>query len=346
MGVGAHDMGCRRILFSVALAGASVLTGVTAPAAGADPLSDARRDLVAAQAAAVAAAQRYTDALTEQARHEAEIARLEAEIPRLRARAEELKVQVQDRAVQLYQQGSSMPISRMIEAESVVDAARAINLTSNAASHDRDLAAELTRTAAQLAHDQVELRTRKTALDGLIPQLATDHARLDAALVAADTAVDALEAVGFSQATFGGLDGAAAGRVATGAATCPVAGTTAFVNDWGAPRSGGRTHQGNDMFAAWGTPLVAVIDGVVRHDLDDLGGVGVWLDGDDGVSYYYAHLSRWEGDPRRVARGDIVGYVGDTGNARGGPAHLHFGIRAPNAEMVNPYPTVRALCGV
>ena len=117
-----------------------------------------------------------------------------------------------------------------------------------------------------------------------------------------------------------------------------------FVNDWGAPRSGGRTHKGNDMFAAWDTPLVAVVDGAVRHDVDDLGGVGVWLVGDDGVSYYYAHLSRWEGEDRSVARGEVVGYVGDTGNAAGGPPHLHFGIRAPSGEMVNPYPTVRALC--
>jgi murein DD-endopeptidase MepM/ murein hydrolase activator NlpD len=117
----------------------------------------------------------------------------------------------------------------------------------------------------------------------------------------------------------------------------------AFVNDWGAPRSGGRTHQGNDLFAPHGTPNVAVVDGTVRHDLDDLGGLGVWLDGDDGVSYYYAHLSRFEGPPRRVARGDVVGYVGDTGNARGGAPHTHFGMRVASG-MVNPFPTLRALC--
>ena len=129
----------------------------------------------------------------------------------------------------------------------------------------------------------------------------------------------------------------------TRAAVCPIAGAVAFVNDWGAPRSGGRTHKGTDLFARYGTPNVAVTSGAVRWSLDDLGGLGAWLDGDDGVSYYYAHLSRVEGEPRRVARGAVIGYVGDTGHAAGGPPHTHFGIRT-GGEMVNPYPTVRVLC--
>ena len=122
-------------------------------------------------------------------------------------------MQVVDRAVQLYQQGSSMPISRMVEAENVVDAARAINLTSNAASHDRDLASELTRTAAQLVHDEQELRARKAAQETLIAQLAVERQQLDAAMAAAGVAVRNLEAVGFSQASFRDVDGAAADRL-------------------------------------------------------------------------------------------------------------------------------------
>jgi murein DD-endopeptidase MepM/ murein hydrolase activator NlpD len=313
--------------------------------ASADPLSDLRSERDRTQAAAVDAAQRYSDALSEQAAQEAEIARLEAEIPRLRARAEELKIEVRNRAVDMYQQGSSMPLSRMIDAGSVVEAARAIQLSSSAANHDRDLAAELTRTATQLAKDEADLKVRKAAQDALVVQLADQKAAVDVALAAADVAVQNLEAVEASQAEFAALDGAAAGQVATGASVCPVAGTTVFVNDWGAPRSGGRTHKGTDMLAAMGTPLVAGVAGTIQWDLDDLGGAGVWLVGDDGVGYYYAHLSRYEGEaPRRVTRGEVIGYVGDTGNAKGGPPHLHFGIRAPNGEMVNPYPTVRVLC--
>jgi peptidoglycan LD-endopeptidase LytH len=338
----------RLLLTAVAIAAVAAIalpSAAAVAAAGADPLTDLRSERDRTQAAAVDAAQRYSDALSEQAAQEAEIARLEAEIPKLRARSAELKIQVRGRAVDMYQQGTSMPLSRMIDAGSVVEAARAIQLSSTAANHDRDLAAELTRTAAQLAKDEAELKVRKAAQDALVLQLADQKAGLEVALVAADLAVQNLEAVGASQAEFAGVDGAAAGQVRTGASVCPVGGTTVFVNDWGAPRSGGRTHQGTDMLAAMATPLVAVTSGTVEWNLDDLGGVGIWLRGDDGIGYYYAHLSRYEGEsPRRVTRGEVIGYVGDTGNAKGGPPHLHFGIQAPSGEMVNPYPTVRALC--
>ncbi len=327
-----------------ALVGALVVTLLATPAA-ADPLADARQERDRSQAVAIEAAQRYADALSEQAVQETEIARLEVEIPRLRARTAELKVQVRDRAVTMYRQGSTMPLSRMLDAGGVIEAARAIQLTSSAAGHDRALASELTQAAAQLERDEVDLRVRKAAQDTLVAQLADQRAAVEQALVAADQAVANLEAVGESQAEFRGVSGAAAGQVRTGAAVCPVAGVAVFVNDWGAPRSGGRTHKGNDLLAAMDTTLVAVVAGTVQWDDDVLGGVGAWLMGDDGVGYYYAHMSRREGAaPRRVARGEVIGYVGDTGNAVGGPPHLHFGMRAQSGEMVNPYPTMRALC--
>lgn len=321
-----------------------MLVVVFAAPAGADAIGDARRERDQAQAAAVAAAQAYADSLSEQARLEAEIGRLEAEIPALRARAKELRAQVRERAVQMYQQGSSMPFARVVDAPSVVDAARAVHLTESAGNHDRDAAAELTATATQLARDEAELEQRKVAQDALVGRLAGEKAALEHALLASDAALALVEKIVASQGEFDALDPAAAGRVDTRAALCPVAGPVAFVNDWGAPRSGGRTHQGTDMFAPYGTPDVAVVDGQMEIELGGLGGISVWVHGDDGVSYYYAHLSRVEGPPRRVARGDVIGYVGDTGNAAGGPAHTHFGIRT-NAMMVNPYPTLRVLCG-
>ncbi|MFO7591721.1 MAG: peptidoglycan DD-metalloendopeptidase family protein [Acidimicrobiia bacterium] len=324
---------------------ATIAVSALATPASADPLADARQERDRTQAVAIAAAQRYADALTEQATQEAEIARLEAEIPRLRARTDELKVQVRDRAVQMYRQGSTMPLSLMLDAGGVVEAARAIQLTASAAGHDRALAGELTRTAARLERDEADLRVRKASQDALVVQLADERVAVDQALLAADQAVSNLEAVGASQAEFRDVSGAAAGQVRTGAAACPVAGVTVFVNDWGAPRSGGRTHKGNDLLAAMGTPLEAVVAGTVQWDDDDLGGIGAWLMGDDGVGYYYAHMSRREGAaPRRVARGEVIGFVGDTGNAVGGPPHLHFGVRSQSGEMVNPFPTLRALC--
>jgi murein DD-endopeptidase MepM/ murein hydrolase activator NlpD len=325
------------------LAALAVVVALAAPAA-ADPIADAQRERDVAQATAVATAQAYVDALGEQARQESEILRLEAEIPALRARAAELRKQVRERAIQMYQQGSSMPISLMVDAGSVVESARAIQLTQSAANHDRDLSAELTAAAARLARDEAELRTRKAAQDALVVQLAAQKTALEDALRSSEEALALVEKVMASQAEFDGADAAAAGKVNTRASLCPIYGPVAFVNDWGAPRSGGRTHQGNDLFAQYGAPNIAVVSGQMEIELGGLGGIAVWVHGDDGVSYYYAHLSRVEGIARRVARGEVIGYVGDTGNAAGGPPHTHFGIRS-NGMMVNPYPTLRALCG-
>ena len=106
---------------------------------------------------------------------------------------------------------------------------------------------------------------------------------------------------------------------------CPVAGRTRFIDDFGAPRPGHRRHEGIDLLAPRGTPVVATVSGVLeRHD-QPLGGNAYYLHGDDGLTYYGAHLATFVRGDGRVRIGQIIGTVGDTGNARGGPTHLHFG---------------------
>lgn len=125
---------------------------------------------------------------------------------------------------------------------------------------------------------------------------------------------------------------------------CPVGGATSFSDTWGAPRSGGRSHKGVDMFAARGTPVVASVAGVVRHRNSSLGGKSYYLAGDDGNTYYGAHLNTY-GASGRVTAGTVVGTVGNTGNARFSSPHLHFEIHPNGGSAVNPTPTVRAACG-
>jgi murein DD-endopeptidase MepM/ murein hydrolase activator NlpD len=124
----------------------------------------------------------------------------------------------------------------------------------------------------------------------------------------------------------------------------PVVGvrTAALDDSWHAPRDGGeRVHKGIDIFAPKGTEVVAVVDGVISYIGDQkLGGHCIWLTTENGASFYYAHLDRWAAglyEGLEVQAGDLIGYVGNTGNAKYTQSHLHFGINE-NDEMVNPYP--------
>jgi murein DD-endopeptidase MepM/ murein hydrolase activator NlpD len=123
-----------------------------------------------------------------------------------------------------------------------------------------------------------------------------------------------------------------------------VAGPHAFSNDFGDPRAGGRQHQGNDILSPRGTPVVAPVSGSVRRHDNGAGGIAFYLDGDDGNQYYGAHLQSYAGLNGQVDQGTVIGYVGNTGDAAGGPTHLHFEIHPGGGSAINPYATLRQYC--
>lgn len=135
----------------------------------------------------------------------------------------------------------------------------------------------------------------------------------------------------------------------SGGMACPVDGFSTFTDTWGAPRSGGRSHQGVDMLAARGTPLAAIEAGTIRRlGNGGLGGITIWLTGQSGDEYYYAHLNDWAPGlsvGQSVAVGELVGYVGSTGNASYSVPHLHFEFHPGGGSAVNPYSLVKGLCG-
>src|SRR4051812_27012293 len=117
-----------------------------------------------------------------------------------------------------------------------------------------------------------------------------------------------------------------------------------FIDSWGNARSGGRRHEGIDIFTAKDTPVVSTTSGlVVRVGTNNLGGRVVWVLGPGLERHYYAHLNRYPavrvGD--RIEAGTVIGYAGSSGNARGGPVHLHYGIYR-NGTAENPYPRLAA----
>lgn len=128
---------------------------------------------------------------------------------------------------------------------------------------------------------------------------------------------------------------------------CPVNGPVSFTDTYGAPRSGGRRHQGVDMFAAMRTPAAAIVDGVLlRRETNSLSGMSVYLKGNNGNEYFYAHLSGFSdvAPGQKVSAGQTIGYVGNSGNASGGAPHVHFEVRE-GGVTINPTPTARLACG-
>jgi murein DD-endopeptidase MepM/ murein hydrolase activator NlpD len=127
----------------------------------------------------------------------------------------------------------------------------------------------------------------------------------------------------------------------------PVFGSAAtFSSDYGSPRAGTGWHHGNDIFAPIGVPVLAVADGVLsKVGVNTLGGNRLWLTDDLGNAYYYAHLSGYAtgvADGVRVRSAEIIGYVGNTGQAITTPPHLHFEIHPGDGDSVNPYPYLLA----
>jgi murein DD-endopeptidase MepM/ murein hydrolase activator NlpD len=176
---------------------------------------------------------------------------------------------------------------------------------------------------------------------------------------AIDTVREEKRAFDIAEARRKAAEAAAAYQAANGAAAglppgaipgfvCPVQGGATFINSWGYPRSGGtRTHKGTDMYSStgYGHPLVAVQAGYIKKKTVNLGGIVVYLYDDAGYRYYYAHLQGYPAgleDGQRVSKGQVIGYMGSSGNA--GSPHLHFQLHPNGGAAVNPYPTVREAC--
>lgn len=122
----------------------------------------------------------------------------------------------------------------------------------------------------------------------------------------------------------------------------PVQGDYTYSADFGAPRHQG-SHQGVDIMADRGTPLVAVASGVIHRMTrteTGLGGIYVWLERADGTEYYYAHMhsiAAGLSEGSKVGAGQVIGTVGNTGDARYGAPHLHFEIRPAGSQPIDPY---------
>ena len=343
-----------------ALAGIVLFLGL-APAATAAEKGPSKGDLSSAQKRADQAAARRARAQTALARAEQEVEDLTARTSANELRLSSLENQVRDLAVRQYVQGPE-PAAWIVEPD-LGQAARSRALLRFVSLGQTDAVDEYRAAREDLDQGRAALERRLADRRSAVAKLRKDEARATAELERLEAARRALEARLAAEARARQAAEARARRappppprvrppvgagvvgvIASGPWVCPVQGPRAFTNDWGQPRSGGRRHEGNDILAPRGTPVVASVAGSVRPHNSGLGGISYYLNGEDGNTYFGTHLDRTSGVSGRVAAGTVVGYVGSSGNARGGTPHLHFEIHPGGGRPVNPYSTLSRYC--
>jgi murein DD-endopeptidase MepM/ murein hydrolase activator NlpD len=353
----------RRAL-TVTVAIALLVVPTQAVGAAGDPLAQAEARVTAARRAADEAAQRYEEAQTTYYTLEDEIERTRQQISGLQANAEALSTVATARALEAYK-GGNADLDAIMDGTDVLDAMRRSALLDRVNAKGNDAVDQLDSLTEDLHLQEGELNEKLSQQQQLVENLKNREAEMRESLAAAERAEQELRerlererrerelqerlqraraaaAAQSSSKRSASVLARPASVVIGGGFQCPVPGSS-FGDSWGAPRSGGRRHQGVDMMAGYGTPIYAVVAGSASHSSSSLGGNQIWLRGNDGNTYFYAHLQAYVGGAGAVNAGDMIGKVGDTGNARGTP-HLHFEIHPGGGAAVNPYPTVRAAC--
>jgi len=330
-----------------------------------DELNAARQRRDAARATANEAAAAYSAAESKLAETEQRISELEASIDGMKAEAATLKGVVRERARYAYtHQGEDLDL--VVDASSPVEAARKSQLLDQANQRDNFAVRKLAAINEDMREQQRTLEEQETQQATVKAQLGARSSELQSKLAETQAATNALQTKLNSEiaAAQAAADTARRQQLQAEAATlaasrpagsstasgtiigspvagfqCPVSGA-AYSDDFG----GARNHGGIDMMVGPNTPLVAVKSGYAQFNPynDPAGGNTVYLSGNDGNLYYYAHLSSFVGSTRNVSQGEIVGYSGQTGSASA--PHLHFEIRlgGANGAKTNPYPTLRA----
>jgi murein DD-endopeptidase MepM/ murein hydrolase activator NlpD len=315
-------------------------------ALGLPAASGAQSDVDRARSRANAAAAALAGAQTRLATLERDLASVEARRQEMADRVSALRTALRDSALNQFMQGGGPGASLVVDPSDALAKVRARALRSIVAADSVDAIDEFRVAAEELEAEERRLASlRSSAADALAAyrkQQAATAAELRR-LVAIDKERAAAAAAARRSAARPPAPGSPA-AIGSGSWICPVQGPRAFSDDYGDPRAGGRRHAGNDILAPRGTPVVAPVAGTARRHDNRLGGRSFYLHGADGTTYYGAHLDSYTDNYGSVAAGTVLGYVGNSGDASGGPTHLHFEIHPGGGRDINPYPTLRRYC--
>jgi peptidoglycan LD-endopeptidase LytH len=361
---------------SVLLIVASIAPGISA-ASTKEELDAAKQQFELAQDR-IAAKQDQLDALEAEANQlasdvsnaqakldgiENELAETRTQLDEARDRYESLRVKLDRRAREAFMGGSSGTISVLLQSASFAELSDRLEFVNELTAADSDLALAVNNLGVQLEQEAQQQEALRAEQAKALAKLRNEQSRLESHLASqqalydeilaeereAEQLVDELGRQYRKEQAAAAAAAAAAEREAspTGGGSpfsaCPVPGG-AISDDFGAPRYGGgyHPHEGNDIFAPQGTPIHAPFDGSASGANNTLGGISVIVTGSQGY-VYNAHMS---GTAKlgSVQAGDVIGYVGTTGDAQGTSPHNHFEWHPGNGAAVDPHPYLLQVC--
>lgn len=332
-----------RVTLALALA-VSAVVSLPEPVADAQVagLDAARNRAAGLQSDLDTAAARYEQVWAAVEEATFELAQLDALAVELTEQARELDARLAERARDLFMRGAVTSFELLLSDGGPVDAIERAGFA--AVLQQRDAASLESARATRLALQQTVAlaEVRRTELAVLEQEADAALAVLTRELEAVQRQVRSLESLAARQRLIQNAR-------QSGLYSCIMdRRVVSFRDTWGAPRSGGRRHQGTDVMAPFNVPVYAFTSGVIlRRSNSRLGGIGLYLRGDDGATYFYAHLNGYTSNAvagRRVVAGEQVGFNGFTGNASRSAPHVHFERAAPSGGKQNPFPYLVAAC--
>lgn len=335
-------------------------------------LTSAKEELAALQARLDRLAADYAEAEHDLHETRDEMERIQQRITETEGDLDLMQSRLEERVRSIYMYGDTDTLALLetllTEETSVTNLLNRLKLLSRVLQEDKDIFAQADRHLTRLEELQEDLRDREQEEDQRVAQLNRSNENALAELEESKEGYAALtervrrleeeerqrreearkraEEESRRQAAQQESPRQAASSPAGEGWVFPINGPNSFIDSWGYARSGGRSHEGTDIMTPRNTPILAVVSGTVSRASsadNGLGGRTIWLRGSDGNSYYYAHLESIASGIRsgtRVSAGQVIGYAGNSGNARGGETHLHFEIRPGGGGPVNPYPTL------
>jgi len=329
----------------LALALAGVLGLSPALADTKHDLDAAKAELADAQAELDRATAAWNAAIVRLDQTKAEVLQTRVRIAGIERRLERIDARLARRAVVAFTNGPASTIDLLLSSSSFTEFSDRLEFLGSVAQEDVDLSLEqqnaqedlrreredLLALSQRQAESASELKAAQDRIDAQFERIQDRVADLTAKWNEEQAALRELQIIGQTPDPNAPIQ------------VCPVAGPNSFVDSFGWPRPGGRTHQGIDLIAPFGTPIVAAHPGVVSHSSSTLGGIQAYVRAPSGTYTFYAHLSGYSSAGGSVGAGTVIGYVGSTGDA-GSTNHLHFEYHPGGGAAIDPYQMLLAVC--